>query len=693
MFQINGGGARSLYERNVHPRVLIGPRELAAMQRRVHTSRGKKIMNGLRARLRPQVREILDAGDDSKALAVLQSGYFGQTVFWNLDEIAMMGRIDDDAEAIKAARRMLTAIARANTDASGNTYHVPHTYDVLHDFLSEADRKLVGNWLVHRGVQRLLTSIRRFYLGAGSNMNVCTLISALLSLLAVRGDEGIPDLNREQDQLLLMLEAALHATHGPDGYPVEDIGYGTSLTAYLAFAVEAVRRAGLYDAYVQCPRFTRFGQAILHFVQPWGTHLTMTGDNHDAFFQRHLILARLASVTRDNTLLWLLGEVGMENDRWFSEIEVSKNFLLPCSWVTLALLGDLKDPIHPAMARTPTQFRDRGRGIVSFRSGWDRDATYVVFDGSQRSPSCQGHDHDSCGHFGISALGEYFAIDTGRYNVEQDQHNVVLVDGKSGRSTDGHWQASKHDGLLIDYEPGEFCDFAAVDSSHQHNCYWARRYLGLVKGAGAPAYVWTVEDINKANDWAEFWWTLNTCPGNRLELHGSQATVEGRAQGNMLDVHFTLPHPKAYPKPHALSLTQDVVRVGSPKYISEKLLRDGLAQFRGREHEMIHSRLWKRPRLIAKVKGYNGRFMSLMIPRRKGEKPAKVQRLVSLDNSLAVRISFRDVEDTLIWAYEHNLLEAGDVKARGQWCVIRRSRAGQKLRNSAIGCFLTLPPP
>ena len=94
--------------------------------------------------------------------------------------------------------------------------------------------------------------------------------------------------------------------------------------------------------------------------------------------------------------------------------------------------------------------------------------------------------------------------------------------------------------------------------------------------------------------------------------------------------------------------------------------------------------VFARPRLVAKVAGYNGRFMSLMIPRRKGEKPAQVTRLPSMDNSLAVRITFDKVEDTLIWAYEHNLLEADGVKQRGQWVVVRRSRSSGKV----IGCSL-----
>jgi hypothetical protein len=91
------------------------------------------------------------------------------------------------------------------------------------------------------------------------------------------------------------------------------------------------------------------------------------------------------------------------------------------------------------------------------------------------------------------------------------------------------------------------------------------------------------------------------------------------------------------------------------------------------------------PRLLAKVEGYNGRFMSLMIPRAKGTKAAKFERLPSPDNSLVVRITFEKVEDIIIWGYEPRMLEAADICGRGLWCVVRRSRATRKVLHYAMG--------
>jgi len=356
---------------------------------------------------------------------------------------------------------------------------------------------------------------------------------------------------------------------------------------------------------------------------------------------------------------------------------------VPADAWTLVVLDELSRAVHPARLKVPTQFRDRRRGIVSFRSGWGKDDTFVVFDGSQRSPAAQGHFHASCGHFSLSALGEYFAIDTGRYCMEQDQHNVVLVDGRSGRSTNGEWMQSTHDGNLTDYAPHEFVDFAAVDSSRQSDCYWARRYLGLVKGRGAPAYVWTVEDVNKDNALHEFWWTLNTHPENQITMHGHRASVRGSRRGRWLDVHLVLQALDEYTRTHTVEFTQDIATCSSTNYVGDPL--KAAKKHFARPLDMIHrSALW-RPRLIAKVSGLRGRFMSVMVPRRKGGKLAKVTRLDCVPYSLAVRITFPRSEDTLIFAYEHNLLEADDIQGRGQWCLVRRSRRTGKVMAYVLG--------
>ena len=622
------GCARKLYAGNVHPRVMFGPDDVERLRERTRTGHGRKILAAMRRKIAPTVERCLfeDAiGKDPQAADA-------SVIRWMLSDMAMVGVLDECPDTIRAARRalaILPAACGASGDFNNAVYSImygchPLAYDLLYAQLPAEEARAYSDWVVNACVRPAAAVGDAFYKNAGANTPICGTLPALLGLLAVKDDPGVPDLTAETQRLLSLLSAALHGSIHEDGYPAEDIGYGTAVAAGLAQAVEPLRRAGLYDAYADCPRYLRFGDAILHFVQPWGECLSNTGDHSDDIICRELILARLAEETRSPALLWLLGALSYGKPPSFAEAVLRVGFQVPATALALLVSDQFDKAVHPRAACIPTPFRDRERGIVSFRSGWGADDTFVVFDGSQRSPAAQGHFHSSAGHFSISALGEYFAIDTSRYNMEQNCHNVVLIDGRSGRSTDGQWAYAKHHGVLIDYQPGEFVDFAAADSSHQHDCYWARRYLGLVKGRSAPAYVWTVDDIDKADDYREFWWQLNTSPENTIAIRRDSATIKGWRRGNLMDVHWALPAPHEYPKPHTLSLAQDVATPSSYNYIPDPFER---AKGVSRPAEMVHGPVYYRPRLLAKVAGWNGRFMALMIPRRKGERPARVERL------------------------------------------------------------------
>lgn len=682
------GCAKSLYRKSIHPRVLLGPMELKKLKSRILSGDAKKIMAALRRRVFPLVNHVLTSTDLAKRLAWESRQWSdpGILVRMALDDIALVGVLDEEAHVIEALRRVFQAIPaliekKADAELSGVAF------DLAYPLLPEEVRKLYRATAAELIRKKADRGRKQLYKGAAANSLLGETLSGLGLLLAIRGEPGVENLDQEQKDLVSMFEASMHVAFNPDGYPEEDIGYGTGVASYLSLLAESLRRAGIYDPYVECPRYARFGSAMLHFVQPWGEDLSNTGDHGDDFQQREFVLARQAAENGDRTLLWLLGtlhythgKVHPENTLpdYYVEVPLRKGFRTPASGLSLFVLDGLKGEVHPARARASTQFRDRGRGIVSFRSGWGKDDTFVVFDGSHRSPGCAGHWHDSCGHFSLSALGEYFAIDTGRYNIEQSCHNVVLIDGRSGRSTNGEWRMSSHHGQLTHYLPGKLCDFAGVDSSHQHNCYWARRYLGLVKGKGLPAYVWTVEDVNKANDLAEFWWTLHTCPENTMDIQGKVAMVRGWRHGNLLEMHFALPPADSYPKPHTLELSQDVASPSSYKYLDNDLSK--LVKRYRRPADMVHGPVYLRPRLIAKVAGYNGRFMSILIPRKKGSPRVSVDQLQSVDNSLAVRVIADGIEDIVIFAYEHNLLEAAEIVGRGMWCVVRRAvRTGRVL--------------
>jgi hypothetical protein len=64
----------------------------------------------------------------------------------------------------------------------------------------------------------------------------------------------------------------------------------------------------------------------------------------------------------------------------------------------------------------------------------------------------------------------------------------------------------------------------------------------------------------------------------------------------------------------------------------------------------------------------------------------------SCPNSLAAKIVFPRVTDTLIYAYEHGFLESEDIVAEGDFLIVRRRRRDNKVVASAMrnGTSLTV---
>lgn len=677
---------------------MLGPDELAALRERTTVGDGKLLREGLRAAVAPMARQVLDTPDLARFIGDWDHANRkpGSAVVLALEDIAMVAVLEDDADAIEAMRRIFVASpqAMAHSPTGNRSYamgkaatHLAFAYDLMHARLTPQERRAFCDWAYTHSLRAAMAYLeeKNFLRFPGSNLNINVVITFIAMQMALDGEPGVPDLSAERRNGLTMLEAAINASIGPDGYPEEDLCYGTSTVAKCAQVIEPLRRAGWFDAYRQCPRYAKYGRAVLHFVEPWGQRVSLTGDNMDEVSLRELVLARQAQETGDPSLLWLAGVLSAYNEP-ARRVTLRPGYTVNAGAFALLMHDAYRASRPPAELKLPTAFADRGRGIVSLRSGWGGDDTFVVYDGSQRSAAAPGHAHASGGHFSISALGEFFAISPGRYNMEQQCHNVALIDGKSGENLDGQWTAVKHAARLIEYTPGPFVDWAGVDSSQQHNAYWARRWLGLVKGDKAPAYTVVVDDINPGDRPAEYVWQLHTMPGNRIEIDGRRGTIHGARKGNLLDVHFVLPSPKIFAddKGHTLTLAQDIAGLSAVRYIADPKAEAQAAA----SPEVAH--MFQRPRLLAHIAGPNGNFMALMVPRVKGSAPAAVEPLATLPGALAVRVTFAEVEDIVVFAFDHGLLEAADIRARGRWCVVRRDRRTGAMLHHALGDGVSL---
>ncbi len=686
------GCAAKLYRKSGHPRMLFDQGQLDSLQKLVKTDDGKKILGAMQRELRPVIQRARETPDLTKLFLGKDddSAGFSFSLVSRSFEIGLVGLLTENRLAVDTALRILETIPRLGKgfvdDDSCGIYPLFYlAYDLLHDRLGPQTAAEIREWTLEHVLKGLRGRVERLlYIGPGMNVPLCNCRYAIYPTLAIQGDPGVPDLSDFIEVGCRFMKAFCKTGIGPNGFPEEDIGYGTACISYVIEIGEMLLRSGHMDLFKQ-PNLRAFGRALLHFVQPWGEALSITGDIGNGWTYDHVPLARIAHETKDPTLIWLLDST--INPSYGEQVKLKNGRRVLGRYSSLLYLDVLKSaPVHPADADLPTAFEASQRGIVSVRSSWDRNATFAFMDGSQRRASVAGHWHSSAGHFSLTALGEYFSVDTGRYNCDYDQHSVMLVDGESPHSTEGEWGGVNRMGRLLDFTPGPVCDTATVDSSQMNDCFWSFRTMGLVKGDEITPYLWTVDDVNKANDFREFWWTLQTHPRNQIKARGEEATIIGARHGNMLDIGFAYPSPEEYPTPHSLKITQDVITTSSYKYVKGDL--DELTE----ERAPLTWSVLKRPRLIAKLSGYNGKLMSVMVPRRKGRKPTNIQRLESCPNSLAVKIVFPRVTDTLIYAYEHGFLESEDIVAEGDFLIVRRRRRDNKVVASAMrnGTSLTV---
>jgi hypothetical protein len=703
--QYGYGVAKDLYEANQHPRLLCGPQDIERIKGEITSGHGKTMLDGMYERIKGSIAAINNCDDVTQMQIDGKSGFTsdGAKASWVIQDIALYAVLTEDADAIAAAKAFVTAAPKTR-QADGaeqfrklvgvsNGGHLAFAYDLIAPYLSDEEQNEFCEWAAYIAKRIHDEKCPVHYVGAGANITIHCVVAATKLLLATQGHPASDAMQDELSSLLRMLEASFYNCVGRDGWPVEDIGYGPLTTARLIEAGEAVRRAGLIDIYTRHPHLLKFGRAILANLQPWGKDLTNIGDHGDDFGFREFILMRLAEETNDPALLWLTGTlhythgvVHPSNAKPEIDCETifTDTFKLQASFRSFMMLHMVNPPKREVLDKVPTQYRDRTRGLVFFRSGWqDDNDTYITFDGCRRPQAAPGHQHASGGHFCLSAVGEYFSIDTGRYNGAQDCHSIVIINGEDGQKLGNEWKHCSYPTQLINYQPGEIVDTASADTAHQHNCYHAQRHLFLIKGEGTRAYAITVDNINANDDWNEFWWQMQTSPENTIELGKTSATITGWQQGNKLDVEVMVGPLAVDTRPTSIAMEQDTAIYSAHNYY-ERTPEELSAQY-NRPSDMVHGPTYMRPRLLGKVTAPCGDIMAVMTPRLKDEPAAKVTQFETVPGSIGAIIEHEKVTDTFIYAYEHGILEGNGITARGRWCLVRRDNASGEIIHQELG--------
>ena len=362
--------------------------------------------------------------------------------------------------------------------------------------------------------------------------------------------------------------------------------------------------------------------------------------------------------------------------------------LLPLLW------WDADAPMTP-VADSPqsTANYSPGAEVATFRTGWSRDAVYLNVSGQGRGHASLDHAHADGGHFTLFAHGDYLAIDTGYWNVYEDQHSVVLIDGQGqfNRAGDGNYR-KHYAGRLVDFQRHPLLDYVMADLAHPRNCVWADRHLLFVRLGGDDAYVVTLDNINPDHCMHSYQWQLQAHPESEVKLTGDTTATVTRARAR-LDVTVVSPPATDFPTaPHEMKLFTDHVYgayveghtgalEGAAGKIREFIYTEEEAR---REKADLTYSNWYRPRLVAEQSGPIGLILAVISPRRAGAPPLP-GRVAPAKRVFRVEIECGEFTDTLIAAPERSLLEFDDIRGYTELALIRLDQDGKLIDYWTVG--------
>lgn len=517
---------------------------------------------------------------------------------------------------------------------------------------------------------------------AGNNINWCQNVHAAGCALLWGEDCGHPDWRSVVEIGIKHTRGYLKYGCDEAGFSFEGTGYGHGVFFNLFNFVQLLKQSGYADLYVQEPRLKRIFDSTLQSMFPDRSFFTNDNDVglHGAASVYYLLFAYRQ--WRDPFYMGFWNEYqGPDHPMrpygdffpWLNRVcDQNEPALDMLSSIFFAILyWDASAPATPLeQLNRPTTTYSPGTERADFRTSWSRDAVYVNILGAGRSHMSQTHRHADTGHFSFFAHGDYLAIDTGRYNSNEDQHNVVLVDGKNHLHVN-NWGMDGNKGRLENFQSRGDLTYIMADAAHMKGCFWADRHFFFVKYGPDQAYLAILDNLNPDNAKHNFLWQLQANHDCKIDIQSDTkaALVGPRAR---LDMTFAVPGPLDFPgSPHVMTLRQDIQEwqwpYGKPQEISG-ILKVGVLQ----------SSVY-RPRLLADVTGLNGVILSLLSPRRHGEAPLPV-RHVPRKFLLEMEIEAGEYRDTILAAPDRGYIETETVSAMTELAWIRRDQTGRVLQ-------------
>ncbi len=612
-------------------------------------------------------------------------------------EAALMVLLEDDKDALVYVEECIAQVVaktqkirKDNPNAKLVEIHsharVAMAADMLRGKLSAKAMEALLGFMRHTAIDYNRGAEGYHQFSAGSNIQFAHNSTAGVCALLWGEDCGHPEWREVVDTAIIQTRCYLKYGCDESGFSYEGTGYGHGCFAYMYPFVEVLKISGYADLYETEPRLKNILESSLRGIFPTGEFLV--NDNDVGLIGAASLFYLLMGYREFKNPLYLSfwnAYQGPEHPirpygdmlPWVNKLVgtpglaiegTSTLFYTMLYWEPEAAYTPLAKVTHPVAAYA------QGTERADIRTSWSSDAVYVNILGSGRDHHSQTHRHADAGHFSIFAHGEYLAIDTGRYNSNEDQHNVVMVEGKNAYEIEG-WGIDQMSGRLGNFQHLPELTYVKADMAKMKNCYWADRHFLVVNHGVDEAYIVTVDDINVDNQFHSYVWQLQANQGGFFTMSGPESATLHNPKAR-LDIEFVIPSPLDHPaNPHKLELSSGVQEWQWPygrTQAIEGVLKAGVLQSSV-----------SRQKLSAKLTGANGVIMAVMSPRKAGQATIGVER-IQHKRALEVRVKTDKYIDTIIAAPNRAVINTKEVHALSELVFVRRDLSGKVLKTWSV---------
>jgi hypothetical protein len=324
--------------------------------------------------------------------------------------------------------------------------NLPWAYDCAATWMTPAERAVM-----QRVIAKATAGKRSYGASAPTRWRdtnwVAWDLSHLMTALAIEGETGAdPEARRVG---LETLRAFLDWGFSPGGVIFETNGKNASGLKYACLSLTALARRG--DNLIGHPHLRAFSLAQCQMVVPtadlnvsngtWGNTpvARMNAGTLANYFPADPAadwLLRIAAPDQENfdaTAYAAQVAARIEREpRSFNPLDFFQAFsvIQVRDWRgTRDAQGRLRPVTDRSALKAESSFADSVHGVLSARSGPERDAAFLMFE-ARPDLRGVGHQHHDAGHFYFTALGLPWAVEAGPKNSYSLDHNVVAIDGQ-----------------------------------------------------------------------------------------------------------------------------------------------------------------------------------------------------------------------------------------------------------------------